>query len=320
MRTSIIIPVRRPGRLLGDLLEALDGQTLRPDEVIVVETGAEEAHARTVTDRGWTYLSVEVGAFDHGGTRTMAARRASGEAVVFFSQDVLPVRPDTLEALLRDMASEPEVAACYGRQIPAADAHPFERIKREFLYPADSQSRQLVDRGRFGFRTALLSNAFAAYRRADLEAVGWFGERRIMCEDVAVAARLLLEGRQVRYVAGAKVVHAHQASFVEELRRYFDIGAAHAHDRWIARDFGQPGRDGWRLMAYGSRRLREIDRTGLIPAFLAQGIAKRAAFALGRRHAWLPAPVRHQCSSLPDWWRAERESRADRGRRRVRFP
>jgi rhamnosyltransferase len=302
MRTSIIIPVLRPGRLLGAMLDALGRQSVRPHEVLVVETGADEQNAREVTGRGWTYLSVDPDAFDHGGTRTAAARQASGEVLVFFSQDVLPAHPETLGTLLEAFSEQPDVAACYGRQLPSEDAHPFERVKREFLYPAGSQSRDLVDRGQLGFRTAQMSNAFAAYRRSDLEAVGWFGERRIMCEDVAVAARLLLEGRRIRYVAESMVVHAHRAGFLDELRRYFDIGSAHANDRWIVEAFGQPGRDGRRYIGFGSRRLREMGRGRLIPAFLAQGVAKRAAFALGRRHAWMPVSVRRALSSLPTWW------------------
>jgi rhamnosyltransferase len=307
MRTSIIIPVLRPGRLLRDLLHTLEKQTARPDEVLVVETGADDQNAREVIARGWTYRSVDPDGFDHGGTRSEAALQASGDVLVFFSQDVLPAGPDTLATLLEAFSQQPDVAACYGRQLPSEDAHPFERVKREFLYPAGSQSRGLVDRGELGFRTAQMSNAFAAYRRSDLAAVGWFGERRIMCEDVAVAARLLLEGRRIRYVAESMVVHAHRAGFSDELRRYFDIGSAHANDRWIVEAFGQPGRDGRRYIGFGSRRLREMGHGRLIPTFLAQGIAKRAAFALGRRHGWLPASMRPLCSSLPNWWRSARE-------------
>jgi hypothetical protein len=84
----------------------------------VVETGADEQNAREVTGRGWTYLSVDPDAFDHGGTRTAAARQASGEVLVFFSQDVLPAHPETLGTLLEAFSEQPDV----GRLLRAAVA------------------------------------------------------------------------------------------------------------------------------------------------------------------------------------------------------
>jgi rhamnosyltransferase len=225
--------------------------------------------------------------------------------VILLSQDVLPVDEDVLSHLVASFAGHPEVAACYGRQLPDRDARVFMRIKRAYLYPETSEIRSFADRERLGFRTTLMSNSFAAYRRDALESVGWFGDRRLVCEDVATTARLLLEGWQVRYVAEAVVEHAHHSAAIDELRRYFDIGAFHAHDPWIIESFGRPRREGWRYARHGVERLLREGRAALVVPFVVSCAAKRVAFTLGRHHDRLPKALRPLLSTRPTWWRAQ---------------
>ena len=151
-----------------------------------------------------------------------------------------------------------------------------------------------------------MSNAFAAYRRAALAEIGWFGERQLVCEDVSAAARLLRAGHRVRYVADAVVVHAHRSGFVDELRRYFDIGAAYHQDPWILATFGRPRREGWRFVAFGVRWLAASGRGWMIPQFLAHCAGKRLFFALGRHSGSLPRALPPRLSTFPEWWRRSR--------------
>lgn len=306
MKVSVVLPVCRPGEPLAGLLGALTLQTLPVHELLVLETGVEPGVRHLVERVGGRHVAIEPGGYDHAGARSAAARAASGEVVVLLSQDVCPADEHALARLVAPLDGAGPVAACFGRQLSEPEAHPLMQLKRQYLYPETDDERGLDDRGRLGFRTVQMSNAFAAYRRAALAEIGWFGERQLVCEDVSAAARLLRAGHRVRYVADAVVVHAHRSGFADELRRYFDIGAAYQQDPWILATFGRPRREGWRFVAFGVRWLAASGRRWMIPQFLAHCAGKRLFFALGRHSGSLPRALPPRLSTFPEWWRRSR--------------
>ena len=84
-----------------------------------------------------------------------------------------------------------------------------------------------------GIKAAFLSNSFAAYRRSALESVGGFPSDTIFGEDTFAAAKMLLNGWKIAYSAEATVYHSHNLTFIEEFRRYFDIGVFHSREKWF---------------------------------------------------------------------------------------
>lgn len=302
MKVAALVPVFEGAHYLPGLLSALAAQTRPPDETWVAETGPDPVTEELVRSHGARYLAVSPADFDHGGTRSQLAREARADVLLLLSQDALPARPDAVERLLRPLQSDPSVAAAFGRQVPPAGAHPFTRMKREFLYGGDSRVQRFEDRRRSGFRTAFFSNAFAAWRRGPLEEIGWFGERRLMCEDVSAAAALLAAGHAVAYAADAEVEHGNEHPLRVELARYFDIGATHALDPELEANFGRPNGEGLRFVRFGLRYLLEGGHASYLPAFAAWSAGKRVAYSLGRNHRLLPAPVVRSLSSLPGWW------------------
>lgn len=88
-------------------------------------------------------------------------------------------------------------------------------------------------------KTAFISNSFAAYRKQAIQEVGGFPTHTILCEDMFVAARMLLNGWKVAYVSDACVYYSHNYTILQEFKRYFDIGVFHAREKWIRDSFGQ---------------------------------------------------------------------------------
>lgn len=299
MRIAVLLPVLRPGQAVPSLIRALQAQSRPPDEIWVAETGPSAGFADLVSTLGGRYVGVADTEFDHAGTRTLLARRAKADLLVLMSQDVELVQTDSLELLLAPL--DQGIAAAYGRQLPGRSNHPFSSFKRSFLYPEISREWSLADRDRDGFDALAFSNAFSAYRSDMLADLGWFGERRLMCEDVSTAAALLLRGHRLAYVAEATVVHPQDHTLGVELRRYFDIGAVHAMDSNITSEFGTPRVKGLRFTRAG---LADLWRThpARIPEFLVWCALKWVAYALGRRSPRLPRAVCARLSGLPDWW------------------
>lgn len=302
MRVAALVPVFEGAHYLPGLLSALAAQTRPPDETWVAETDSDPSTEALVRERGARYVAVTRDQFDHGGTRSLLARGTRADVLLLLSQDALPVRRDSIERLLGPLESDPSVAAVFGRQLPPAGAHPFTRMKRAFLYGGDSRVQRWEDRRRSGFRTAFFSNAFAAWRRGPLEEIGWFGDRRLMCEDVSAAAAILAAGHGVAYAADAEVEHGNEHPLRVELARYFDIGATHALDPRLEADFGRPNGEGLRFVRFGVRFLVEGGHASCLPSFVVWSAGKRVAYSLGRHHRLLPAPLVRRLSSLPGWW------------------
>ncbi len=146
-----------------------------------------------------------------------------------------------------------------------------------------------------------MSNSFAAYRVADLQAVGGFPSSVILGEDMSVAARLLMAGKTVAYVADACAHHSHNYSVLQEFRRYFDTGVFHARSPWLLAEFGSAGGEGLRFvrseLAYLWRQA-----PWWIPSALVRTAAKLIGYRLGRLESRWPLWFKRWCSMHKGYW------------------
>lgn len=298
---SVIIPTRNGGSRFGEVLTALRGQNAMPAEILVIDSGSEDETLALAREHGARIIAIAPEDFDHGATRNLGARAAVGDLLVYLTQDAVPADPAALEHLLAPLAEE-RVAAAYGRQLPGPGATSFARHLRAFNYPAQSAVRCYRDRERYGFKTAFLSNSFAAYRRDLLAAAGYFAEGLLFGEDTFTVAKLLRRGYCVAYAAEARVLHSHNYTLGQEFRRYFDIGVAHALNREILASFGSPGGEGRRYVASELAFLVRAGEFRLLPASLLRNALKLAAYHLGKRYRVLPRDLARCCSLNRGWW------------------
>lgn len=299
---SVIIPTHNAAGLIGSLLDAIAGQTLRPGEVIIVDSSSADGTARIAQEHGAAVLSIPQAEFDHGRTRTLAAERAGGEFLIFLTQDAMPADADCLRQLTASFELDPDIAAVYGRQLPAPGASLFARHLRQFNYPEQSTVRRYQDKDRLGLRTAFLSNSFAAYRKTDLAAAGFFQPGLIFGEDMYCAMKLLLAGKKIAYNAAARVVHSHNYSMREDYRRYFDMGVFHHEQRLLLEKFGTAHKQG---LEYLKSELAFLAAGRhyhlLLPSLLRTG-AKYAGYRCGRSWRLFPVRLNRRLSMNQSWW------------------
>ena len=299
---SVIIPVLRGELTLPRLLMSIRAQRPPFNELFILETDPTPEIAALARSAGAQYVEIDGESFDHAGTRSAAARRASGDVLVFLTQDVILRDESTLTNLVESLWCNKEVGAAYGRQIPDENADPVAAVKRLFNYPDHSHTKSAADRKLLGLRTPFISNAFAAYRRQALEEIGFFGNRELICEDVRAGAALLQAGWAIHYEADAVVHHTHHFGIGQEFGRYFDIGVAHHQHQWILDRFGGSDGDGLRYLGVGLDHLNRRAQWLKIPDFVSRAILGRIAYSLGRHHRRLPRSWRRRLSSFPGWW------------------
>lgn len=229
---SLIIPTLNAEPWLAGLLSSLVRQTLLPDEILLIDSGSTDGTLAIAEGYIRRYpvirlYQIQQQDFDHGGTRTMAARKTTGEILIFMTQDAVPAEDRALELLIRSFASNQQLAAAYGRQLPVQDATFFGEHLRLFNYPEKPQLRCQQDWGIYGFKTVFISNSFAAWRRDLLREQGYFPGQLLFGEDTVALAKMLEKGYYVAYVSDAAVYHSHNYSIAQDFKRYFDIGVLH---------------------------------------------------------------------------------------------
>ena len=244
MLISIIIPTFNAENYLPKLLKNLKNQTVSFELIIIDSSSTDNTVtiAKDYTDKIIIIPQIE---FDHGGTRTKAAKVATGDIIVFLTQDALPYNDQSIERILEPF-NDSKVGAAYGKQLAYDETSLFGKHLREFNYTDTSYIRTLDDKEKYGIKTAFLSDSFAAYRRTALEKVSWFKDGLIVGEDSYAGAKILLQNYALAYCANAKVYHSHSYSIIEEFKRYFDIGVFHTREHWILETFGKAEGEGGR--------------------------------------------------------------------------
>ena len=301
MRFGVVVPTLNAREYARDLVSAMRTQSAPVERTLVIDSTSDDGATDTFCTAGAELITIPRTDFDHGSTRQLAVDRIGDvPIVVFLTQDAIPADDRAFERLIAAFDDE-TVAAAYGRQLPRKDAGVADAHARLFNYPATSRVKTLADARQLGIKTPFLSNSFAAYRVSALREVGGFPRRTLFGEDMYVAAKLLLAGHRIAYVADATVWHSHSYSLGAEFRRYFDIGAFHARNPWIMEKFGAAGREG---LAYVRSELRYAMKNApaAMPGLLLRDVLKLLGMQLGKREALLPKRLKRRLSMNPRFW------------------
>lgn len=282
MDVSVVIPTLDAEREIEDLLRILESQSLKPIEVLVVDSESED-HTVAVVQRhdGVRILQIERRDFNHGVTRDMALRETTGDFVCFLTQDAVPASDDYLARLVAPMIEDPDIALVSGRQLPKADARRFEQLVRSFNYPDSPSVRSKKDLEKCGIKTFFASDSCSAYRRTAYLDCGGF-ERVNTNEDMLMAARFVASGLKVAYEPSAEVYHSHNLTPSQQFARNRAVGMfleSHADDLMHASEIGEGGR---LVKAVSSELLRE-GRLGELFAFGVDCCARLLGNRAGRR-------------------------------------
>lgn len=297
---SIIIPTLNAGDLIKSLTTALRLQSV-VCEIIVLDSSSDDGTAEIAGNEGAKVITIDRSSFDHGGTRNLGVEKASGDIVIFLTQDVYPADSGLVQNLIRPLR-HPDVPLSYGKQAAWKEANPLEKFARHFNYPERAFVRSKEDIRPLGIRAFFCSNACSAVRRREFEVVGGFPERIIMNEDMVLASKMLRSGYRIAYEPSAMVYHSHSYSLADQFRRYFDIGAALKQSGLAAGVDGAEG-EGLRYLREQAAYLAREKKWGWIPYALAEGIVKYSGFRLGFLENIMPDYLKVRLSMNAGFWR-----------------
>ena len=209
MKISIIVRARNEARHLPRLIEGIEKQTIKPFEVVLVDSGSTDETVEIAQSAGWVIAHIASEDFSFGRALNVGCSAARGDVLVILSAHVYPTRRDYLERLTASVLPSSRVAV-YGRQVGDHRTHFSEQMVMKQWFP----NERIPDQGH-----AFSNNANSCVPRA-LWQEFQYNETLTGLEDIDFSLRLLSSGGQVRYEHDAPVVHVHEENFSTVKNRY----------------------------------------------------------------------------------------------------
>jgi GT2 family glycosyltransferase len=217
LRVSLVIPTFNGWALLRTCLDAIERQTRRPDETIVVDDASTD---QTVDALRRDYPWARVISLDRNrgfvGAVNAGIAAAAGDVVALLNNDT-EAEPGWLAALVAPLERDPTVAFCASKLLlfdrrdtlhAAGDSYTFGGV------PVN-RGAWTPDDGRFDRAEPVFGACAgaAAYRASLLRELGGFGEWLVAyCEDTDLNWRAQLRGYRCVFVPTARVYHRISAS------------------------------------------------------------------------------------------------------------
>ena len=278
---SVVIPTLNAKEYIGALLTNLENQTLKPKEILVIDSSSDDGTANEVVKHKSVDLQViERSSFNHGTTRDMAFRSVHGDFVCFLTQDAIPVSEAYLKNIISPMLADKDIALVSGRQIPKKEARRFEQLVREFNYDDTPIVRSMEDLPKYGIKTFFASDVCSAYRRTAYLACDGFPAVGTN-EDMLMAARFVKAGLKVAYEPSAGVYHSHDFSPYQQYKRNKAIGEfleSYSDELMGASEIGEGGK----LVKTVAQQLLQEKQYGEFFAFAIDCLARFLGNRAGR--------------------------------------
>lgn len=305
---DIIIPTYKPEKGFGELIEKLQGQTIKPNKIILMNT--EEKYIEKFlkgTDILEKYDNIEIyhvseREFDHGKTRDMGVQFSQTPYFLCMTQDAIPANEFMVEELLKVLEKK-NVASVYGKQLARPNSHILEDFTRKFNYPDESRIKSQKDLNELGIKTYFCSNVCAAYKREVYDKLGGFIKKTIFNEDMIYAASVIKAGYEIGYVAEAQVIHSHYYTGKQQFHRNFDLGVSQADHPEVFKEVPSE-KEGGKLVSETIKFLIKEKKLGLLFPFIYQCGCKYIGYRMGKAYHKIPMSVIQKCTMNSNYWKA----------------
>lgn len=224
-KISVIIPVKNEEKKISRCLEAVFNQTVKPNEVIVVDGHSSD---KTVEIAKKFPIKVLYENFHtRAGACEIGVENVTGEFVAFTDADCIPSN-DWLEKLRIEFDTG---IIGVGGSIRNLGNSPWEKsinlAMGTFLGSANSVQGRIFRDKRY---VKSISGCNSLYRREDILKVGGFDVKLITAEDTELNKKLLKFGKLL-YTPDAIISHNHQRGLNEFGKRMFQYGYGRARGR-----------------------------------------------------------------------------------------
>ncbi len=213
---SILIRTKNEAKDLPKALELIANQSLKPLDIVVVDSGSTDGTVDIVKQHSHIKL-IEIlpTEFSFGRALNIGIKATQADIVVSLSAHAFPCHQQWLQNLVKHF-DNPKVAGVYGKQVPHDDAWP--PVQREYIdfYGDRLRVQTRLDK----LQDHTFSNANSAIRRQCWEQYS-FNEILTGGEDRDWARAMLGLEYQIIYEPEAPVYHSHNESLLKFHKRTY---------------------------------------------------------------------------------------------------
>lgn len=228
VKVSVVIPTKNGGEIFEQLVRQIVNQLgIERLELIVVDSGSTDRTIEIAEYFGGQVIRIRPEEFSHSYARNLGAKHATGDYILFMTQDAVPTDEYWLYRFITPLIDEKAVAA---------SAMETQREYGDLKYKVDNWSHNrylgVADRDKIGTlpendnweelrKNAQLADVSCLVRRDVFERFGYRGD---FAEDLRLGIDILRAGEHVALLSSVRVVHAHAriASYYMK-RNYVDI-------------------------------------------------------------------------------------------------
>ncbi|MHC6203919.1 glycosyltransferase [Breznakiellaceae bacterium SP9] len=211
---SVIIPVYNGGGYLKKLIPELKAQIkIREIEIIVIDSGSTDGSVEFLKKQKINLTEIPNSDFSHSKTRNLGAKKASGDILLFMTQDALPQGKDWIFKMTLPLVEYGAVASSCIEQV-RENSSSFTRLANAGYreYYGEGEGDRLTEfPGKGGFftlrRNALLNNIASAVKKDVFNAFLYRGD---FAEDLDLGIRLLQAGYKLALLSSIQVIHSHE--------------------------------------------------------------------------------------------------------------
>lgn len=213
-RVSVIVRTKNCESIIGQSLTALFSQDYKNFELIVVDSGSTDTTLNIVAQYPCSLIHMAPDEYISGKALNLGASHARGELLAFQNSDTVPLIPNALGLLVAAL-DDAEVVAAFARQMPRPDAWSWVRCELASAFPDSTETPPWIT----------FEAPFSIMRKSAWEEHPFF-ENAWGSEDTEWGYWARENGRKVKYVKEAQVMHSHNHNLRQLYGRLFCDGEA----------------------------------------------------------------------------------------------
>ncbi len=195
---TVIVPAYNESACIADTLTSLLAQTLKPQEIIVIDDGSIDNTAEIARSFNVTVLKPPQNTGSKAGAQNFALQQINTPYTLAIDADT-SLQNDALEKLFNVIVTNSHIVACCGFVIPKKIETLWERGRYIEYLMAFSFYKEIQNY----YQTPLIaSGCFSIYRTTFLKTLGGWS-LRTMAEDMDLTWSAYQRGHQVQFVADA---------------------------------------------------------------------------------------------------------------------
>ena len=194
---TIIVPAYNEAESIADTIRSIQQQTLKPDEIIVVDDFSSDGTGDIARQCGVTVIRPPANTGSKAGAQNFALTQIHTLYTMAIDADTV-LESNAIELLLKAMEKETVVAAC-GFVLPRYVRTLWERGRYIEYLLAFSWYKPIQD---YYERPLISSGCFSVYKTEELKKVGGWSTRT-MAEDMDLTWTFYQNGHDVRFIPEA---------------------------------------------------------------------------------------------------------------------